>query len=125
MNTVTTLNSRIFVAAAVAAVCFAAAPGAHADGTLADVPAIKVKYSDLNLDTQAGAAVLYKRIRYAAHQVCGDVDLRELERFAQAQACIDRAVSSSVKAVRSPMLTSEYNAHIGAGQKQINLADVR
>jgi UrcA family protein len=125
MNTVTTLNSRIFVAAAVAAVCFAAAPGAYADGTLADVPAIKVSYSDLSLGTQAGAAVLYKRIRHAAEQICGDTDSRRLEEVIAAKACIDRAVSSSVKAVRSPMLTSEYNAHIGAGQKQINLADVR
>ena len=40
--------------------------GAHADESVVPVPARTVRYSDLNLDTQAGAEVLYKRIRDAA-----------------------------------------------------------
>src|ERR1700761_244210 len=60
--------------------------GAHADESLADVPARTVHYSDLNLNTPAGAEVLYKRIRMTAEEVCGDVHSLDLERAALAKA---------------------------------------
>ena len=60
MNAITR-NTKNFTMAAVAAVCFASVTIAHADEA-----ARTVRYSDLNLNTQAGAAVLYKRIRFAA-----------------------------------------------------------
>jgi UrcA family protein len=121
MKTITP-NSKNFLAA-VAAVCLAsAAVVAHADEAANGVPARTVHYSDLDINTPAGAAVLYARIRNAAQQVCGDVDSRQLAVAAAAKACVSRAVYSSVRSVNSPKLTSVYNSHAGATRQPINLA---
>jgi UrcA family protein len=118
-------NTQHFLAAVVAAVSLSSvAVAAHADQAL-DVPARTVHYSDLNLNTQAGVAALYNRIRSAAQLVCGNVDPRRLDEAASAKACMDKAVFSSVTAVNNPMLTSEYNARVGGAQKQISVASIR
>ena len=106
--------------AAVAAACFAFVTiNAHADEA-----ARTIGYSDLNLNTQAGAAVLYQRIRNAAEVVCGDADPRQLAQAAAAKACVDRAVFTGVRSVNAPKLTSEYNARAGVAQS-INVASLR
>ena len=116
MNAITR-NTKNFTMAAVAAVCLASV--VHADEA-----ARTVHYSDLNLNTQAGAAILYKRIRHAAEQVCGDVDSRQLAQAAAAKACVNRAIFTGVRSVNAPNLTSEYNARAGVAQP-INVASLR
>jgi UrcA family protein len=124
MNTITR-NNRNFTLAAVAAMCLAAVTvGAHADEAVNVVAARTVHYADLNLNTQAGAAVLYRRIRNAAEQLCGDVGSRQLAQAAAAKACVERAIVASVRSVNNPKLTSEYNTRVGAAQP-INLATAR
>jgi UrcA family protein len=118
MNAITR-NTKNFTMAAVAAVCLASVTIAHADDATRTV-----RYSDLNLNTQAGAAVLYKRIRNAAVQVCGDVDARQLAEAAAAKACVDRAIFTGVRSVNAPKLSSEYNARAGVAQP-INVASLR
>jgi UrcA family protein len=123
MKTITR-NSKSFLAA-VAAVCLASVTiVAHADEAANGVPARTVHYSDLDINTRAGATVLYARIRNAAQQVCGDVDSRQLAVSAAAKACVNRAIYTSVRSVNSPKLTSVYNSRVGATQ-QINLASDR
>jgi UrcA family protein len=118
-------NNRNFTLAAVAAVCLAAVTaGAHADEAANGVAARTVHYAAVNLNTQAGAAVLYKRIRNAAEQVCGDVGARDLTEAAAAKACVDQAIFASVRSVDNPKLTTEYNTRIGAAQP-ITMASVR
>jgi UrcA family protein len=110
--------------ASIAAICVASATiGAQADEFSA--PTRTVRYADLNLDTAAGVAVLYKRIRYAAEEVCGDAKWRGLAEAAAAKACADHAVYVSVHSLNNAKLTNEYNAHIGAGQESINIAATR
>jgi UrcA family protein len=65
----------------------------------AEVPAQTVRFQDLNLSTDAGVRVLYKRIQGAANQVCGDVDGRDLMVARAHKACVDRAVADAVAAV--------------------------
>jgi UrcA family protein len=118
-------NNRNFTLAAVAAVCLAAvAVGAHADEAVNGVPARTVHYADLDLNTQAGAAVLYNRIRNAAQQVCGDVGSRDLAQAMAAKGCVNRAILASVRSVNSLRLTSEYNTRVGTAQP-ISIASVR
>ena len=117
-------NTKHFLVAVVAAVSLGSvAVAAHADPV--DAPARTVHYSDLNLNTQAGVATLYNRIRNAAQLVCGNVDPRRLDEAASAKACIDKAVFSSVSAVNNPKLTSEYNARVNGTQKQFSVASIR
>jgi UrcA family protein len=125
MKTFNIHNTKHFVFAAVAAASLASVTvAAHADQAL-DAATRTVHYSDLNLNTQAGVATLYNRIRNAAQLVCGNVDPRRLDEAASAKACIDKAVFSSVTAVNNPKLTSEYNARVSGAQKQINFAAIR
>jgi UrcA family protein len=109
-----TITNHRHMLAAIAAVCLTAgALAAHAGEAVYDAPARTVRYGDLNLNTQDGAARLYGRIHTAAEQVCGDVDDRQLARAAAAKACVNRAVRAGVRAVNNPVLTREYNAHVG------------
>ncbi len=71
------------------------------------VPSVTVKYSDLNIGSQAGAQVLLKRIDAAASTACGGApDIRQLDQLASFEACRRPAVARAVAAVDSPMLTA-------------------
>jgi len=126
MKTFTLRNSKNCLFAAVAAVSFASgAQLAQAADVVNDRPALTVRYSDLNLDTQAGAAALYLRIRHAAEQVCGKTDSRRLDEMVVAQDCMNKAIASSVSAVGNAQLTSQYVARVGKAPKQMVLASAR
>jgi UrcA family protein len=106
-----THNVRTPVAVALAAItaCAALATGARA----ADVAQVHVKYADLNVNTDAGAAVLYRRIHAAANQVCAMPGDRELVVLAGTKACVDRAIAEAVAAVKSPTLSKLYESKVG------------
>jgi UrcA family protein len=70
-----------------------------------DAPAKTVAYRDLNLNTDAGVQLLYKRIQGAAKQVCGDLEIRDLRGVQAHKACVQRAVDEAVTAVNNQMLT--------------------
>jgi UrcA family protein len=133
MKTFTLRNSNEALVAAVAAFSLVSAAAtvslapqmAQAADMVNDRPALTVHYSDLNLDTQAGAAVLYQRIRHAAEQVCGKADSRRLDEMVVVQNCMDKAIASSVSAVGNAQLTSQYVARAGKASKQIVLASAR
>jgi UrcA family protein len=115
-------NIALVATASISVACFAI--GAHADE--ADAPLSRtVHYSDLNLNTHAGAEVLYHRIRSAAELVCGDVGSRQLAESTAARACVDRAVTASVRAVNSRLLASTYDEHFGVAQTDVSVASLR
>ena len=70
-----------------------------------DAPVKAVSYQDLNLKTDAGVQVLYKRIEGAAKQVCGDLEIRDLQGMRAHKACVQRAMDDAVAAVNNQMLT--------------------
>jgi UrcA family protein len=71
----------------------------------AEAPTKTVRYEDVNLNTDAGVQVLYKRIRGAANQVCGDYEMRDPAVAQAHKACVDRAVADAVTTVNNQMLT--------------------
>jgi len=95
-------------AALLAASAAAALAGTAAATTPDDPPSVRVGYGDLNLDTDAGARMLYRRLLVAAQQVCPDADSRELARAANARACQHQAIERAVRAVGSPKLAAVY-----------------
>jgi UrcA family protein len=99
--------------------------GAHADESVGRVPARTVHYADLNLNTQAGAEVLYKRIRNAAEQVCGNVGSRQWVEAMAARACVNQAVAASIGAVNNLRLTNTYNSHLGVAHTAMSVASIR
>jgi UrcA family protein len=68
-------------------------------------PSKTVKFADLNIQTPAGAKVLYQRIRFAANQVCEpayqDPVLKEAT-----PTCVATAIDNAVRAVNAPYLTA-------------------
>ena len=71
------------------------------------VPAVTVKYSDLNISSRPGARMLLERIDAAASTACGGApDIRRLDRLASFEACRRSAVASAVAGVDSPVLTA-------------------
>lgn len=85
----------------------------------------RVSFKDLNLNSPEGAAVLYRRIKTAANDVCGHSDNVDLSQLHAVQICIGAAVSRAVAEVNSPMLTSLYNQKTGNADKKIILAQSR
>jgi UrcA family protein len=125
MKTFTLSNNRNLVFAAVAAVSLVSvAQFAQADSADSR-SALTVHYSDLNMNTEAGVAVLYNRIRHAAQQVCGEVDPRRLDEVAAAQACVNHAIAASVAAVGNTQLDQEFMARVHAAPKLIYVASTR
>jgi UrcA family protein len=87
-------------------------------GESADAPRhMVVSFRDLNLSSTEGIAVLYKRIKRAAQEVCGDWDSTRLSQI-QSQSCVNDAVSRAIAQVNNPMLTSLYRTKTGKTGKQ-------
>jgi len=66
----------------------------------------KVSYGDLNLATEAGAKVLYRRLRRAADQAC---TIQGSLVNAGWRACYVKALNSAVASVNKPMVTALHN----------------
>jgi UrcA family protein len=91
------------------ATAMAAAPAA---GTM---PQVAVKYADLDLASDAGAAALLHRIEAAARQVCGNPrELQPLERLQLVKHCNVQAIARAVTAVGAPKVTLAYRARYSA-----------
>jgi len=102
------LGGRLAAVFTVLAACIAIGAVGSAQAATADVPALKVRYSDLNLSSEQGSLALYGRIVAAAHQVCAVDDIRDLRAVAAAQACREQAIAQAVRDVNSPRLASVY-----------------
>jgi UrcA family protein len=110
---------RTATAFALIAACVAvSAAGSARAASLADdaaVPALKVRYGDLNLATEQGSLALYARIQAAAQQVCAPDDIRDLQAVAAARSCRQQAIAQAVHDVHSPALASVYAAQLSHG----------
>ena len=94
-----------------AAACLA--PGAQAaTAATSAVPTVTVSYHDLDPNSEAGARLLYHRIRGAARFVCG-AEGRSLDEQLAWHRCVHAAVSDAVRAVHSPQLSTFDAAQAG------------
>jgi UrcA family protein len=80
-----------------------------------DVPKVVVSYSDLDLSTTEGARVLYKRISFAAQQVCPYQDDKALARVAVNHACREAAIERAVNSVHSAQLAAVRSERVKRG----------
>ncbi len=95
------------VAAGIATTSFA--------GSATDVPAVPVRYDDLNLATSSGVDTLYRRISLAARDVCPDVYSRDLTIAYAAKRCQADAIDHAVHAMNNPKLASLHASHVSRG----------
>jgi UrcA family protein len=94
-----------FAIAAIAATLIAG-PVLAAD---TDEVAVKIKTSDLNLQTEAGAKTALERINRAAKGACSDVTVGS--RMAQVdKGCVADVSARLVKQLKAPMVEAAYAA---------------
>ncbi|HKE43363.1 MAG TPA: UrcA family protein [Steroidobacteraceae bacterium] len=72
---------------------------------------IPVSYGDLDLTKSTGAKVLYRRIEWAALEVCNDFVGPFAALRTKASACYKNAVANAVARVGSPQLSIVHRAH--------------
>jgi UrcA family protein len=99
------------VAMLVGSIIAAAAGVASAAGTPTEVPSVVVRFTDLDLGTDQGVRSLYSRIARAAHVVCPDAPIRDLNAAAQSRACQQQAIARAVREVNTPLLAAVYSDH--------------
>jgi UrcA family protein len=69
-----------------------------------------VRYSDLDISSEAGARSLLSRIRRAANYVCSGGDwVIQMNRGAAFQACVQRSSSRAVAELGNPVVTAMYD----------------
>jgi UrcA family protein len=86
-----------------------------------DLPRRAVTLADLDLTKPEDVAKAYRRIHFAATQVCPDADAADLWVRYSAKACVDSVVSRAVSQLRSPLLTAylaDLRPHAVAGEEK-------
>jgi len=86
----------------------------------ADGMSRSVHFADLDLSTDAGAAALHNRVRYAARMVCGgDVDQRDLTRVNVVEACRKVAMASAEPQVQLALAGARDGRQLAANDVKI------
>jgi UrcA family protein len=80
-----------------------------------------VSFRDLNMNSPEGVEVALKRIKKAARDVCASPDRYDLS-DAALRPCIKDTVARAVADVKSPLLSSLYEAKTGKTDKKVTLA---
>jgi UrcA family protein len=81
-----------------------------------------VKFSDLNVDSPAGAQALYGRIHAAAKRVCSETD--PIMQPA-AIACTDKAEAEAIVKLNRPQLSALYRTKTKNGDRTQRLVAAR
>ena len=85
---------------------------AHAE-SVDGAPSRVVRYDDLNIATPAGAEALYRRIKDAARDVCGEPTIiGSYLVTASWKDCVAGSVRSAVLKINQPTLTTYYSARL-------------
>ena len=83
--------------------CALGAGAANAD---TDAPSMVVRYSTEALTTDSGVQDLYRRIRFAAKQVCPESSPQDLKANEMAKVCRQQAVSRAIQKINNAQLAA-------------------
>ena len=106
MNRKSWLSTLLLLGIAVPVIGMAAAPGQSEDVS------VTVSYSDLNIQSEAGARVLYARLKRATEEVCGlesYVANKSLAETSHARACVRETLEASVEKIDSDALAEIHS----------------
>lgn len=85
-------------------------PATAAHAAANDSASVTVHFADLNADSDAGSKTLYRRLRQAARQVCGDeFSVRDLDERRNIEKCQQVAIENAVAQVNQPRLIDLYD----------------
>jgi UrcA family protein len=108
-----TISNRISIgtAAFVTAMLLAAGNAGAADRTATSAD-IAVKFSEVQLNSEADAENLYKKLRSAARTVCDDNagGHRTLEVRTRSEKCVNQVLADAVRRIDKPMLSALHES---------------
>lgn len=81
------------------------------------VRSVEVKFVDLDLTTQEGAATLETRLRAASRQVCSTGNGTSLREHMAEKACIDQTLASSKRAMVTLVARAEAGDSFKPGER--------
>ncbi len=84
-----------------------------------DPTSIGVRFSDLDLASDAGASILRARITRAANTVCGDTDQRDLGAMGQMMACRKTAMASAAPQVELALASARPGRSFAANDVNV------
>jgi UrcA family protein len=93
----------------------AGAGAASANETYNDVPALVVRYHADMLATDSGARTLYRRLAYAAEQVCPSLLSNTRLPNAAVAECRQQALAAAVNKIHNERLVAVYAASSKSG----------
>ena len=85
----------------------------------ASEPTRSIRYADLNLATEAGAATLERRISNAAISICGPYEYRRVDQIGSWRRCYDATVASAAKSVNEAVALARH----GKNEQAANVAE--
>ena len=96
------------------ALLLAAGAAGAADRTATSTD-IAVRFSDVQLKSEADAEQLYKKLRSAAKSVCDDNagGHRTLEVRNRAEKCVNQVLADAVRKIDQPLLTALHESKTG------------
>ena len=76
------------------------------------LPDITVKFTDVQLNSEADAEALYKKLRSAARGVCDDNagGHRSMEVRTRAEKCVNAVLADAVRKIDKPLLTAVHES---------------
>ena len=83
---------------------------------------VEVRFSDLDLTHNEGAAVLYQRLHAAAKAVCASLNARDLASQMRFRDCVQTGIASAVAKIDRPVLTEYYKAHTNGRDATVQIA---
>jgi len=92
--------------------------GATCSSPASAAPEMAVSYQDLNLANAADVHVLYRRLKAAASEVCGNVPAQELQRHLAFERCYNAALESAVTQINLPQLQAMFQSDAAAQTKR-------
>jgi UrcA family protein len=95
--------------------CVLGAGAASADTVKADAPGRVVRYSTEALTSNDGLQDLYRRIQFAAKQVCPDSFSRDLHANELVKACRQQAVANAIHQINNTQLAALHDSSSKSG----------
>lgn len=95
---------------------------ATADSSYGEPLTKVVNFADLNLSSEAGAKVLYGRLRMGAMQVCSPFTGETAREKSNWRECVDQAIERAVSKINRPVLTAYHVRRTGKDELTAQVA---
>lgn len=74
--------------------------------------------SKVTVKVSSDPQITYKRLQYAAADICGNVDRHDLARYNAFTRCYVRVLQGAVEQMNQPALLAIHREHVSAGTSQ-------